>query len=212
MRDATSSLLGSLAVYLTGVMFFFITVFALAAWSANSDTMVRLKNREKEVSSWQKLYKELNQRYYNAIEQRDIAFRLLSTKSVKTEWQTVLATREGLVGKTTASGLVIKPESQFVALPSRIALGRYVEVVYKNHTIVVRVEDVGPHSTRDAYWSKGNRPLAEIGKRVPESWMKKHGAPKNRAGLDLSDGLWDALGIPRKVGITEVRWRFASKP
>lgn len=116
----------------------------------------------------------------------------------------VWATREGLVGETTASGHLIKAEDKFVALPSRKALRRIVEVRYLDRGIRCPVLDVGPHSIADDYWNKGTRPLSESGKRIPEEW----GHTKNKAGADLSDGLWDAFEIPREVGLVEIEWRF----
>jgi len=116
----------------------------------------------------------------------------------------VMATREGLVGKRTACGHLIKAEDQFVALPSRKALRRTVEVRYDNRVIRCPVLDVGPHSTKDPYWETDTRPLSESGKRIPAKW----GRAKNKAGIDLSDGLWDAFGITRGTGIVEVQWRF----
>src|SRR5919197_1139075 len=56
----------------------------------------------------------------------------------------VWATREGLVGKTTASGHVIEPNDHFVALSSRSALGKTVVVTYKGKSIQAPVMDVGP--------------------------------------------------------------------
>ena len=116
----------------------------------------------------------------------------------------VMATREGLVGRRTACGHLIKAKDQFVALPSRSALRRTVEVRYDNRVIRCPVLDVGPHSTKDPYWETDTRPLSESGKRIPAKW----GRAKNKAGIDLSDGLWDAFGITRGTGIVEVQWRF----
>jgi hypothetical protein len=107
----------------------------------------------------------------------------------------VIASREGLVGKRTASGLIIKPNSIFAALPSRRALGRTVIVTYNGRSIAAPVLDVGPHFVRNPYWLSGARPLAE----------KRKG---NKAGIDLSDALWDYLGIPRGMGLARVTWRF----
>lgn len=124
-------------------------------------------------------------------------------------WYRVAATREGLVGEKTASGHVIGEESVFVALPSRKALGKVVEVRYGGRSIKCKVEDVGPWSTDDAYWATARaRPLSEEGLRKPAALQQKYGGPKNNAGIDLSNGLWDLLGIPRGVGIAPVEWRF----
>ena len=47
-------------------------------------------------------------------------------------WQRVLATREGDIGLMTSSRTVIRPDSMFVALPYPRALGRTVEVRYRD--------------------------------------------------------------------------------
>ena len=129
-------------------------------------------------------------------------------KFMDVDWIHVEATREGLVGKITASGLKIKPKSIFAALPHRNALGKTIVVRYGSKSIQCKIEDVGPWSTKDDYWKDGNRPLSESGKRVPDFYMEKYGKPKNESGIDLSDGLWDALGIKRGIGVTKVSWRF----
>jgi len=109
---------------------------------------------------------------------------------------TVVASREGLIGHRTASGLIIKPDSVFVALPSRSALRRIVVVEYQGRRVEAPVLDVGPHYTRDPYWRLDRRPRAE---RNPHC---------NHAAIDLSDALWDQLGIPRVLGLVRVTWRF----
>ena len=119
---------------------------------------------------------------------------------------TVWATREGLVGKRTATGFVITKEALFVGLPDRSALNRRVTVTYQGKSITVPVRDVGPHNTIDPYWEKDGTPAAARGERLGK--MARYGKPKNNAGIDLSDGLWDALGIPRRVGIVTVTWCF----
>ena len=71
----------------------------------------------------------------------------------------VFATREGLVGYTTANGHVIRPRDRFVALPSRRALcskGGYqyqVRLSYNGRTVTAPVWDVGPWNTKDDYWN-----------------------------------------------------------
>lgn len=122
-------------------------------------------------------------------------------------WHSVEATREGLVGETTASGYLIKESSIFVALPSRKALGRWVAVRYKNKVMVCKVRDVGPHSIYDPYWESGDKPAAEKGIRLPRKW----GESKNGAGIDLSNGLWDWLHIKRGKGIAPVKWKFIKR-
>src|SRR5262245_60790834 len=68
------------------------------------------------------------------------------------DWQRVLATREGLIGGRTATNTIIHADSRFVALPHPRALGRMVEVRYRDRAVVVPVLDVGPWNVDDAYW------------------------------------------------------------
>ena len=128
----------------------------------------------------------------------------------------VFATREGLVGGTTANGHVIVERDHFVALPSRRALaprdtGDYtVEVCAPTKRCAFApVWDVGPWNIRDDYWNPPH---------IREQWNDlPHGMPEaqaaffdgyhdgkdgygrtvlNPAGIDLADGLfWDALAL-----------------
>ncbi len=72
---------------------------------------------------------------------------------------TVYATREGLVGKTTANGHLIQSNDHFVGLPSRTVLSRnggngfQVRLTYKGKSVVAPVWDTGPWNTRDDYWN-----------------------------------------------------------
>jgi hypothetical protein len=116
-------------------------------------------------------------------------------------WQTVYATREGEVGKRTATGLVITPGALFVALPHPIALGKHVEVRYRQRAVVVPVLDVGPWNVDDEYWAHGRRPAAE-------NHRGRYRAPTNRAGIDLSDGVFASLGLHDN---DYVEWRFVHR-
>jgi hypothetical protein len=116
-------------------------------------------------------------------------------------WQRVLATREGSIGQRTSRGTIIRAEARFVALPHPRALGRLVEVRYGNRAVVVPVEDVGPWNVSDAYWERGARPAAERGQGA-------HRTPVNHAGIDLSDAVFAALGLPDN---DEVQWRFVHR-
>jgi hypothetical protein len=116
-------------------------------------------------------------------------------------WQKVYATREGDIGKRTSTGLRIEPEHLFVALPHPRALGKDVEVRYRNRAIIVPVLDVGPWNVDDAYWETGARPAAERGRGV-------YRAPSNRAGIDLSDAVFAALGLRDN---DDVEWRFVHR-
>lgn len=116
-------------------------------------------------------------------------------------WQHVLATREGQIGDITSSRTIIRADSRFVALPHRRALGRMVEVRYRDRAVVVPVLDVGPWNVDDAYWERDGRPASERG----------HGAyrtPVNTAGIDLSDAVFAALGLPDN---DVVDWRFVHR-
>lgn len=113
----------------------------------------------------------------------------------------VKATREGLVGATTASSFVIDKIVPFVALPSHKALGRFVKIfnpINSKHCLAV-VLDVGPFNTNDdAYVLNGERPLAE--KDVSLS-----GKGTNHAGIDLGEKVWNLLGMQDN---TDVSWEF----
>ncbi|MGX1115229.1 hypothetical protein RKD37_000592 [Streptomyces ambofaciens] len=91
----------------------------------------------------------------------------------------VYATREGLVGHTTANGHVIQANDHFVALPSRRALspkgsGQYsVQVCGPARCETAPVWDVGPWNTHDDHWNPSS---------VREQWT------------DLPQGLPEAQG------------------
>jgi hypothetical protein len=119
------------------------------------------------------------------------------------------ATREGLVGRTTASGHVIQPNDQFVALPSRRALGKTVIVKYRDKTITTTVKDVGPWNRDDAWWEVGaaRGQFPDVPRFVPQAWAAyEHGHNDGRDGtnryvtfpamIDLADGTYAELGLP----------------
>jgi hypothetical protein len=116
-------------------------------------------------------------------------------------WQHVLATREGMIGGTTSSRTVIRADSMFVALPHPRALGRTVEVRYHDRAVVVPVLDVGPWNVDDAYWEHDGRPASERGRGA-------YRTPVNTAGIDLSDAVFAALGLPDN---DVVEWRFVHR-
>lgn len=122
---------------------------------------------------------------------------------------TVFATREGLVGGTTANGHTIISHDHFVALPSGRALspantGDFTVRVCASSTgrcEYAPVWDVGPWNTRDDYWNPSS---------VRQNWQSlPQGTPEaqaafedgfnggldqfgrrvlNPAGIDLADG------------------------
>ena len=117
------------------------------------------------------------------------------------DWQHVYATREGMIGSMTSSRLIIRADSLFVALPDRSALGRSVEVRYRDHAIVVPVLDVGPWNIDDPYWVHDARPASERGR----GFYRK---PVNLAGIDLSNAVYAALELHDN---DFVDWRFVHR-
>jgi hypothetical protein len=116
-------------------------------------------------------------------------------------WQRVFATREGLEGRRLACGQIVQPGAMFVALPHRSALRRDVELRYRDRIAIVPVLDVGPWNIDDAYWESGQRPAAERGRGA-------YRTPVNRAGIDLSDGVFLALGLRDN---DYLEWRFVHR-
>jgi hypothetical protein len=113
----------------------------------------------------------------------------------------VKATREGLVGQTTAIGWVIDTVYPFVALPSHKALGMWVKVSnpLNGKMCCAQVMDVGPFNTHDDDYVFGSvRPAAESGTSVS-------GVGTNGAGIDLGEKVWNLLGMKDN---TEVEWDF----
>lgn len=127
----------------------------------------------------------------------------------------VYATREGLVGGTTANGHVITSRDHFVALPSRRGLapantGDYTVRVCTttgSRCEYAPVWDVGPWNTKDDYWNPSS--VREMWKDLPQGRPEAQAAYQsgynggkdqfgrtvlNPAGIDLADGtFWDGL-------------------
>lgn len=135
----------------------------------------------------------------------------------------VFATREGLVGSTTANGHVITPDDQFVALPSRRALSTNdssdysVRVCAPNgRCAFAPVWDVGPWNTTDDYWN--DETGREMGADLPQGTPEAQAAFRagyndgtdqyarkvtNPAGIDLADGTFtDALQLTTNTTVT----------
>jgi hypothetical protein len=120
------------------------------------------------------------------------------------------ATREGLVGKTTAGGHLVTPDDHFVALPSRKALNRSVIVSYHGKSVTAPVLDIGPWNRDDAWWEVGGArgQFADLPRFVPEAWAAyENGYNGGRdatgryvtfpAMIDLSDGVYADLGMQK---------------
>ncbi len=125
----------------------------------------------------------------------------------------LFATREGLVGGTTANGHIIEERDRFVALPSRLALAKkdgydkQVLIAYKGKQAVAPVWDVGPWNTKDNYWDAPE--ARQTGKGLPRGWpasqaqffdnysngiSDKGYKVVNPAGIDIADGtFWGDL-------------------
>ncbi|HET6259611.1 MAG TPA: hypothetical protein VFE39_13250 [Pseudonocardia sp.] len=135
----------------------------------------------------------------------------------------VFATREGLVGGTTANGHVITERDHFVALPSRRGLSPRdtsdysVKVCAPNgRCAFAPVWDVGPWNTRDDYWNPAptRQEWHDLPQGLPEAqaaYQNDYNSGKdqfnrkvlNPAGIDLADGLfWDALGLNDNAWVT----------
>src|SRR5512144_927394 len=129
---------------------------------------------------------------------------------------TVYATREGLVGGTTANGHVIQPNDHFVALPSSRALSprdshRYSVRVCNPTTgqcETAPVWDVGPWNVNDDYWNPASQREAwqDLPQGKPEAQAAyqdgynggRDGSGRrvtNPAGIDLADGTFSAIGL-----------------
>lgn len=135
----------------------------------------------------------------------------------------IFATREGLVGGTTASGHVIVENDHFVALPSRRGLssmdsGDYtVRVCAENGRCEwAPVWDVGPWNTKDDNWNAADarQMWTDLPQGTPQAQAAKldgyNGGldqfgrlVRNPAGIDLADGtFWDGLQLTGNSWIT----------
>ncbi|WP_121750872.1 hypothetical protein [Streptomyces sp. E2N166] len=133
----------------------------------------------------------------------------------------VYATREGLVGHTTANGHVIRENDHFVALPSRRALspkdsGQYsVQVCGPVRCETAPVWDVGPWNTHDDHWNPSAQ--REQWKDLPRGLPQAQAAYENGynggrdefgrqvanpAGIDLADGTFYNVGLDDNGWVT----------
>ncbi len=125
----------------------------------------------------------------------------------------VYATREGLVGGTTANGHVIRSHDHFVSLPSWTALndpGKYDYQVRittpAGVSAVAPVWDTGPWNFHDDYWHSPRHEFKDLPVGVPEAEraVKGYNGGLNEAGspvymssgIDIADGtFWDDLKL-----------------
>ncbi len=133
----------------------------------------------------------------------------------------VYATREGLVGGTTANGHVITSRDHFVALPSRRGLsskgtGTYTVQVCSSagRCEWAPVWDVGPWNTTDDYWNATRQRWTDLPRGKPEAqaaYQDGYNGGKdefgrtvgNPAGIDLADGtFWDGVDLSDNSWVT----------
>jgi hypothetical protein len=133
----------------------------------------------------------------------------------------VFATREGLVGGTTANGHVIVARDHFVALPSRRGLSPQASGTYSVRVCASNgrcewapVWDVGPWNTKDDYWNANREMWTDLPQGKPEAqaaYQDGYNGGKdefgrtvaNPAGIDLADGtFWDGLGLSDNAWVT----------
>ncbi|MGH3753366.1 MAG: hypothetical protein ACRDRP_11820 [Pseudonocardiaceae bacterium] len=147
----------------------------------------------------------------------------LALRPRKAHSSRVFATREGLVGGTTANGHVIRERDHFVALPSRRGLsprgsGDYTVKVCSEQGRCewAPVWDVGPWNTTDDYWNPAGtrqswqdlpqgRPQAQAAHDDGHNGGKDQfgRTVRNPAAIDLADGtFWDGLGLRDNSWVT----------
>ncbi len=135
----------------------------------------------------------------------------------------VFATREGLVGGTTANGHKIVSRDHFVALPSGKALSPKGKKTYQVKVCAANgrcetapVWDVGPWNTKDDYWNPAasrqswknlpqGRPEAQAAYQSGYNGGKDQFGRKvsNPAGIDLADGTFlDGLKLTDNAWVT----------
>jgi hypothetical protein len=131
----------------------------------------------------------------------------------------VYATREGLVGGTTANGHVIQPSDHFVALPSGSALspngsGDYsVQVCGPSTCETAPVWDIGPWNTHDDYWDASRAEFTDLPQGTPEAQAAYQNGyngghdefgrtVSNPAGIDLADGTFYNVGLNNNGWVT----------
>jgi hypothetical protein len=118
------------------------------------------------------------------------------------------ATREGLIGRITASGHVIVPNDHFIALSSRKALNQTVVVSYHGKSVSAPVLDIGPWNRDEAWWETGaaRGQFQDLPRFVPEVWAayaNGYNGGRDAIGryvtfpamIDLSDGVYNELGL-----------------
>jgi hypothetical protein len=153
------------------------------------------------------------------------------TATIANPIYTIYATREGLVGQTTANGHVIQTGDHFVALPSTKALCSnggteyQVRITYAGKSVVAPVWDVGPWNTKDDYWNPPSQreTWQDLSQGMPEAQAAYQDGYNsgndqfgrtvtNPAGIDLADGtFWNDLGMTNNDWV-QVEFLFLTPP
>jgi hypothetical protein len=143
----------------------------------------------------------------------------------------VFATREGLVGGTTANGHVITSNDHFVALPSGTVLNSKGGTTY---TVTIRnpangrvasnvpIWDIGPWNIHDNYWHSPRAEFTSLARGLPEAQAAYQNGfnggrddsgrtVANPAGIDLADGTFYDLGSPSWVDVI-YNWEDVAVP
>jgi hypothetical protein len=136
------------------------------------------------------------------------------------------ATREGLVGRTTAAGHLISADDHFVALPSRKALNKSVIVSYHGKSVTAPVLDIGPWNRDEAWWEPAatRGQFADLPRFVPEVWAAFENGYNGGhdaigrfvtfpAMIDLADGVYADLGMQQADWVdATLTWVDAPSP
>lgn len=112
----------------------------------------------------------------------------------------------------SAYGGKVDPDAHEAALPARLLnTRRSIRVTHSasGRSVVCRVNDVGPWNISDRYWDADARPLAEA-QFATHTPAQNGQIPANKAGIDLTPAVFDALGIrgPINTRQTIVDWCF----
>ncbi len=131
---------------------------------------------------------------------------------------TLMATRIGLVGRTTANGHVVAEHDRFVALPSKRALNAngatdyLVQLSYRGRTVVAPVWDIGPWNINDDYWNDSRERYTELPRwtsQAEAAFFHGHNSGRDGSGrtvilpnsIDLADGTF-----LEDLGMTQNDW------
>jgi hypothetical protein len=112
--------------------------------------------------------------------------------------------------KSAYDGHVIGQEYG-IALPFRfVGTRRKVQVhnAATNKAVICEIVDIGPWMIDDDYWTRGDRPIAEVCYKTEKPLPRGPHAgkvPTNPAGIDLTPLAATTIGID---GLGLVNWRF----